>query len=190
MMSPEAMMPQQAMRQYKPRWAGVYELNLGDAWRAVWEAADELPESAPVFMARVVVFKDERGYATRPAGSDVPWGIVEAYLEPGETQEDFVRRAALEQTGAKVGDIELVGFLECKATSHNPDFEAGSVTVQPLYIAVAKEVGDIPEGAAYERRRLPVNEFMRAIRQRHREIERYLNDAGQKYMVYQAKQRA
>ncbi len=177
---------QQMMRQYKPRWLGVYELNLGDEWRAVWEAAEELPEDAPVFVLRVVIFKDDRGYATRGAGSDDPWGIAEGYLEPGESVEDCVTRTALEQTGAKLASSHLIGFLECKATSHNPNFSAGDMTVQPLYVGVASEVGDIPDGAPYERRRMPMNEFMRAIRIRHREIERYLNDAGQRYAVLRA----
>jgi ADP-ribose pyrophosphatase YjhB (NUDIX family) len=178
---------QQMMATYVPRWAGVYELNIGDEWRAVWEAADELPESAPVFLGRVVVFKDDRGYATRPADSNDAWGIVEGYLDPGETVEQFVERATLEQTGATLAESHLVGFLECKSTSHNPNFQAGDVTVQPLYVGVAKSIADIPDGSPYERRRLPINEFMRAIRARNREIERYLNDAGQRYAVLRAK---
>jgi ADP-ribose pyrophosphatase YjhB (NUDIX family) len=181
---------QQMMANYKPRWAGVYELNMGDEWRAIWEAAEELPESAPVEQARAVVFKDERGYATRPAGSDASWGIVEGHLDGNETPEQFVHRAAKEQTGATIESVHLVGFLECKATSHNPNFQAGDVTVQPLYVAIAKEIGDIPEDSPYERRRMPINEFMRAIRARHREIERYLNDAGQRYAVLQSKARS
>lgn len=174
------------LARYKPRWAGVYELNIGDAWRAVWEKADELPEHAPVFYARAVIFKDDRGYVTRPAGSDERWGIVEGNLGPDETPDAFVKRAALEQTGAKVRKSWLVGFLECKATSHNSDFEPGAVTVQPLYVAVARSVGDVPADSPFERRRLPMNEFMRTVRIRYPEIERYLGDAGQRYAELRA----
>jgi ADP-ribose pyrophosphatase YjhB (NUDIX family) len=177
------------LAQYRPRWLGVYELNLGDAWRAVWERADELPEDAPVYFGRVVVVADERGYVTRQEGSET-WQMVEGYLDPGETAEAFVKRAALEQTGAIVKSTHLVGFLECKATSHNPDFEAGTVTVQPLYLAVADKVSDVPEGSPYQRRRLPINEFLRLLRASHPEIERYVAEVGQKYAVLRAQGQA
>lgn len=177
------------LARYKPRWLGVYELNIGDAWRAVWESAEELPQDAPVYHARAVVFHDERGYVTRTSDS-ATWGTVQGDLEPGEQPEAFVKRAALEQTGAVIKSTHLVGFLECKATRYNPNFEAGQVTVQPLYLAVARTVKDVPEGSPYQRRRLPMNEFMRALRVAHPELERYLSEAGQKYAVLRAKGKA
>jgi ADP-ribose pyrophosphatase YjhB (NUDIX family) len=177
------------LARYRPRWLGVYELNLGDEWRAVWESAEELPPDAPVYFARVVVVADERGYVTRQS-DDERWRTVEGYLDPGETPDAFVKRAALEQTGAVVKSTHLIGFLECKATSHNPDFEAGSVTVQPLYLAVGRTVTNIPDGSPYQRRRFPINEFMRELRAAHPEIERHVADAGQKYAVLRAEGKA
>jgi ADP-ribose pyrophosphatase YjhB (NUDIX family) len=177
------------LARYKPRWLGVYELNIGDAWRAVWESADELPPDAPVYFGRVVVVADERGYVTREDDTG-RWRTVEGYLDPGESSEGFVKRAALEQTGAVIKSVHLIGFLECKATSYNPDFEAGRVTVQPLYLAVAGSVKDIPEGLPYQRRRLPINEFLRELRAAHPEIERHIADAGQKYAVLRAEGKA
>jgi ADP-ribose pyrophosphatase YjhB (NUDIX family) len=175
------------LAQYKPRApAGVLELNINDQWRGIWIDADELPEDAPVFFAYALVYKGDKAYVTRPRGSDESWRTVEGDLKEGETPEDFVRRASYEMTGAKVEHIELVGFLECKATSQNKDFPAGSITVRPIYIAAAKAVEDVPDDSGFERRRLRLNEHSKAIRDRYPEIDDYMVKAMQRYAVLQA----
>lgn len=174
------------MPQYVPRApAGVVELNIGDQWRAKWVDADELPKDAPVIFAYALVYRGDKGYMTRPRGSDETWRSVEGQLEPGETAEDFVRRASHEMTGATIDHVELVGFLECKATSFNKDFPVGSVTVRPLYVAVASEIDDVPEDSGFERRRMRLNEHSKALRARYPEIDEYIVKAMHRYSVLQ-----
>lgn len=175
------------LARYKPRWAGTLELNIGDLWRATWVDEQELPEHAPVFYLYAMVFKGEKGYVTRPAGSAESWRTVEGDLEPGETIDDAVARMAREQVGATVKRQGLVGFLECKATTHNRDFEPGVVTVRPVYVVVAERVEDLPGDAGFERRRLPLNEHMAAIRKRYPEMDQDLARAAQHYAVMRAK---
>jgi hypothetical protein len=170
---------------YMPRPAAVRELNLNDEWRGRWYEADELPENAPVNYAYALVLMGDKGYVTRPAGQTA-WGTVEGPTEPGKP-ESFLKTAIKAQTGATPAHTELIGFFECRATSHNPDFEKDAITVRPLYLAVAKSVGDLGPGAAYEKRRLPLNEYTRAIRDRYTEIEEQMQMACQRYAVLRAR---
>jgi ADP-ribose pyrophosphatase YjhB (NUDIX family) len=175
------------LARYKPRWAGTLELNIGDRWRAVWVDEQELPEHAPVFYAYAMVFKGDKGYVTRPAASHESWRTVEGDLEPGETIEQALERMAREQVGATLKRKSLVGFLECKATQHNRDFETGVVTVRPLYVLVAKTVDDLPAASGFERRRLPLNEHMAAIRKRYPELDQDMARGAQRYAVMVAR---
>lgn len=158
---------------YEPRWLGVVELKLGDEWRAKWAGEKTLPADAPVTYAYAAVYMGDKGYVTRRSGED-RWSIVEGALDAGEKPAAWVKRACQAQVGAIPGRVELIGYLECKATSHNADFAAGTVTVRPLYLVVAKQVKDLPAESGYERRRLPLNEHANAIRARYPEIDQYL----------------
>ncbi len=175
------------MARYKPRApVGVVELNLNDQWRATWVDADELPEDAPVISAYALVYKGDKAYVTRPRGSQETWRSIEGNLNPGETAEDAVKRMAWEMMGAKLGHIELIGFLECKATQYNQDFPRGSITVRPLYLTAASEIDDVPDDSNWERRRLRLNEYSQALRTRYPEIDEYIVKAMQRYSVLQA----
>ncbi len=121
--------PSQAdLARYTPRApAGVLELNISDHWRAKWVDADELPEDAPVFHAYAVVYKGDKGYVTRPAG-ETHWRTVEGDVQNDEDIDSFLARTVYEQMGIRIKKSELVGFLECKATTRNPKFEVGTIT--------------------------------------------------------------
>lgn len=168
---------------YTPRWPAVRELNLNDEWRARWVDEEVLPAGAPVLFAYGAVFCGDRGYAVRPAGQDVPWGALEVTMALGDDPAAAVAAAASERTGAVVAQTVLVGFLECRATSHNPDFPVGTTTVRPLYVVVAQEVGDLPEGSPWERRRFLIADYLRALRTRYPELDAYFGLAGQRYLV-------
>ncbi|MCE7928594.1 MAG: hypothetical protein HUU14_04875 [Dehalococcoidia bacterium] len=166
---------------YEPRWPAVVELNFSDEWRARWVDERVLPEDAPVDYAYVIVWMGGFGYVTRSIGETV-WRTVEGAPGAGEKPPAFVKRITREQTGA-TGQFELVGFFECKATSHNPSFPPGAVRVRPLYFVLASEVKDLGRESPYERRRLPVNEHLKALRQRYPEFETYLGKAADRYAM-------
>lgn len=170
---------------YIPRPLGAKELNLSDDWRGRWIDEQELPANAPVQYAYALVWMGDKGYVTRQRG-DAVWGSVEGSVS-GEKPDAFIKRAVKEQAGATIGQMEMIGFFECRATSHNPDFAKDTLSVRPLYLVVAKKVDDLPAGSAYEKRRLPLNEYMRAIRGRYPELADPISDAGQRYAVIRAK---
>ena len=169
---------------YEPRWPGVKELNLEDQWRARWVNEQELPEGAPVHYAYAAVFFGDKGYAARAIGAN-RWGMLEG-LVGGLSADEYLKNSC-KAVGITIGEAELVGFFECKATSHNPEFEAGDLTVRPLYVISAKSVKDVPEGSAWERRRFPRNEYLAALRARYPELMDYLTLAFGRYAVMAAK---
>lgn len=171
---------------YEPRWPGVPEINFGDRWRARFVDGEQLPPGAPVSHIYALVLMGERGYVTRPRG-DAPWRTVEGATSGEETPEGALKRLAREQTGALAGKAILVGFLECKATSHNADFPAGAVTVRPIYLFSVRKIGDLPGGSPFERRRLPLNEYAPAVRSFHEEIAQYLALGLDRYLVMRAR---
>lgn len=174
-----------ALAAYEPRWPGVKELNLADEWRARWVDEQVLPENAPVYQFYALVMMGDKGYATRERGQG-SWRMVEGPAGP-EGVEAAVRAAVKEHTGATSGLVELIGFLECKATMHNAEFKQGDLTVRPLYVVTAKKVDDLPDGSAYERRRFPMNEYMVAMRARYPELLDYLTMAVSRYAVMRAR---
>ena len=169
---------------YQPMPVAAKEVNFNDEWRARWFAQSELPESAPVAYEYVVVVMGDKGYVTRPKGATV-WGSVEG-ARGDETPEACVRRSVKEQLGATAGRIDLLGFFECRATSHNPEFPKDFITVRPVYLVVAKKIDDLPRDSAFEKRRLPINEFMPALRGRYPELEAQVQAAGQRYAILRA----
>lgn len=174
---------------YDPGPPGRVELNLGDAWRAYWVEADELPAGAPLLYAYAMVVMDGKGYVTRPAG-DTKWGTVEGPVQAGETSDAWVKRALLEQANATPAKVELVGYLSCKATSHNAEYPAGTVGVRPIFLVVAKQVKDMAQGGPFQRRRLPLNEYTMELRRRYPEVDLYLIRGLDAYIIETAKARA
>jgi hypothetical protein len=168
------------------RYPGALELNIGDQWRARWIPEDTLPGDVPVIYAYGIVYIGDKGYVVRESGEE-RWGMLEGEFSSVEKPEAFIKRAARERMGVVTGKVVLQGFLICKATSHNRDYPVGSTTLRPLYIVVGKQVGDVPKGSGYERRRLPMNEFGVMMRARYPEIEQYVADAFQHYAVLRSK---
>jgi hypothetical protein len=170
---------------YFPPPIGQKELNLSDDWRGVWIADGELPDGIPVLYAYGMVLMGDKGYVTRRAG-DAVWGTVEGDTG-GLVAERFMRAAAKEQVAATVRSIEMLGYFECRATSHNADYPAGALSIRPFYLVVASKVGDLAKDSAFEKRRLPANEYLMALRKRYPELADQLSVAGQRYAVLRAK---
>lgn len=169
----------------EPRWAHLLELNISDQWRARWIKDEDLPAEVPVNHAYGLVYAGDRAYVCRPEG-DSRWGTVEC--QPGTTDPiKAIKAAAKDQTGATIKSAVLVGFLYCTATSFNADYEAGAPATRPIYVLTASKVDDIPEGSPFERRRLPINEHIKTLRERYPEIHSYLAEAAEKYVVLHAR---
>ncbi|MEX1104054.1 MAG: NUDIX domain-containing protein [Dehalococcoidia bacterium] len=163
------------------------ELNIGDEWRARWVEGEGLPADVPVLHVYGSLVMDDKGYVVLERGSEARWSTVEGSVAAGEKPEPALKRLAKEQANATVARVEMVGFLDCRATSHNPDYHKDSRSLRPIYLVAAKQVKDLGSGAAFERRRLPMNEYMMAIRNRYPEIDDYLPKAVERYMILRAR---
>lgn len=173
-------------RMYQPLPLAVKELNLGNAWRAIWAEAEELPPNAPVAYAYAVAVSGDKGYVTRPAGSK-RWKTIEGALRAGETGDDFVKRAAAEQAGILTSRVTLIGFYECRATSTNPDFPKGMITVRPIYLVEATKLQEMGNEALFERRRMPLNEHASVLREAYPELHDSITKTVDHYLVARAR---
>jgi hypothetical protein len=163
------------------------ELNIGDEWRGRWVEREPLPSGVPVLHVYGALVMDDRGYVVRERGSEARWATIEGPVAASEKPEAALKRLAKEQANATPARIEMIGFLDCKATSHNPDYPKDARSVRPIYLFAAKQVKDLGSAAPFERRRLPMNEYMVAIRSRYPEIDDYLPKAVERYMILRAK---
>jgi hypothetical protein len=170
----------------EPRWLGIRETRLGNDWLARWIDADTLPAGAPAAYGYAVVLMGDKGYVTRAAGSE-HWDALEGAIPAGTKPDAWLKSAARDRIGATLGKTVLIGYLECRATSHNPEFAAGTVTIRPFYAVAAKKVEDQPRDAGWERRRLPANEFSAYVRQRYPDIEEYLQKAIELVLIWKAR---
>lgn len=160
-------------------------MNLQDQWRARWVDEQELPGGAPVAYVYAMVLAGDKGYLARPKEGG-RWEMFEGAVGEGEASE-FVERELAARLGVTAARLVLIGFLECKATRHNASHPMGTVTVRPLYLAIAGEVGDVPPASEFQRRRLPMNEFMVALRARYPELDDHLQAAAAEYAVMRAR---
>ena len=162
------------------------ELNLGDHWLGRWEGEEPVPSGVPVLHVYGVLLMDDRGYVTRARGSDV-WGTIEGPVAEGEKPEAAIKRMAKEQANATAALVSPMGYLDCRATSHNPTHPKDARAIRPLYLVAAKQIKDLGREAPTERRRLPMNEYMMALRGRYPEIDEYLGRAVERYMIMRAR---
>ncbi|MGI8925075.1 MAG: hypothetical protein ACR2HN_00335 [Tepidiformaceae bacterium] len=140
----------------------------------------------PAVKAFAALYMDDKGYALRRRGEE-RWGIIEGAPEPGEKPLAFVRRVAREWAGAVPGKVVAIGYLDCRATTHNPNYPADSEGVIPLYIVAAKQVRDVPAASPYERRRLPMNEYLTALRNRYPELIEEMGKVVERYVIMRAR---
>ena len=161
---------------------GTMEIILEGHWRAVYvEEEETLPDDRPALHAYACVVRGDYGYVTEKG--DEGWQIVEGEVGEGESAEEFVARAAHEQTGATISQTLLVGYLDCEATSSNQRYENHFRAIRPVYVAVASEVGPVPDDSPYHRRRLPMNQFQNELRKRYPSIEKHLLQGLSRYMI-------
>ncbi len=167
------------------RYGGVTELRIGNDWHARWERGDELPRGVPVVGVHVAIYLGDKGYVYRPRGEDV-WGTLDGRPEGDTNALPYVKSLA-KAGGITPGKVFLAGYFDCKATSHNKEYPAGARAVLPFYVIVAKTAKDMPADSPYERRRLPINEHMAALRQRYTEFEIPFSEAADRYLILRAR---
>ena len=162
---------------------GRVEIILGNDWRSEYvEEEEALPDDRPALYAYACVVRGDYGYVTEEEeGSG--WDVVEGEIGEGETAEEFVSRAAYERMGATISQTLLLGYLDCEATSFNERYENHFRAVRPVYVAVASEVGRIPEGSGWHRRRLPMNQYTNELRKRYLLLSEHLMKGLNRYMV-------
>lgn len=162
------------------------ELNIGDQWRARWVEGEPLPAAIPVAHLYATLVMDDKGYVVRARGTEA-WNTIEGAPEQGEKPDAALKRLAKAQANAAPGRVGLIGYLDCRATSHNTEYAKDARTIRPVYLFVAKQMKDLGRESAYERRRMPMNEYMMAIRNRYPEIDDYLPRTVERYYVMRAK---
>jgi hypothetical protein len=159
---------------------------LGGEWKARWVDDQPLPSDIPIQWAYSVVICDDKGYVCRKKGTTL-WDTTEGEPNDGEKAETFLQRIAKERVSASSGKIELVGFLDCKATSHNTKTKVGGRTTIPFFLTASGKVQNAPRDSEYERRRLPLNEFMKVLRARYPQFEEYMGLIVDRYQIMKAK---
>jgi hypothetical protein len=165
---------------------GVREIRLGDAWLARWSDSNELPKDVPASAVYAAVVMDGKGYIARRKG-DSAWQSIEGTPEPGEKPETALKRLLKERMAATVARADVIGFLECRATSFHPTLPAGAASVQPIYLVVAKTVGNMAPDSPWERRRLPLNEHIAVLRLAYPQYEEYFAKTVHLYAVLRAR---
>lgn len=170
---------------YRPLPLAVKELRINDQWLGRWSDADELPEHAPVGYVYATLYSGDKGYLVRPRGTQDVWAAIDDETA-GEDPETWLGREVPARTGLQIGQLVLVGFLECRPTKFN-DVPKETIQVRPLYIVIAGKVDDVPEASGYERRRVILNDYLTAMRNRYPEIRSYMERAHDRYLTMRAK---
>ena len=100
---------------------------------AVFETVTELPPTEMISACMVVALHDDGVVLSRPKRG---WGLVGGHREPGETAEQCVRREAMEEAMAVLGELRLIGRWKIRKlfeSSENAGYPQAAY--QLLYIA-------------------------------------------------------
>lgn len=81
--------------------------------------SSRLPAQELCVTALVLAFMDDRFLQTHLVKRG--WDLVGGHIEAGETPEEAVRREAYEETGAKLGQLQLLGYQHLRLSGPRPD---------------------------------------------------------------------
>jgi 8-oxo-dGTP diphosphatase len=111
---------------------------------ARFEAITELPPVEQVSACMVVALHEDGVVLSRPKRG---WGLVGGHREPGETAEECMRREALEEALAELGELKLIGRWKTQKVFESSE-NAGypPIAYQLLYVAQVINMNDfIPQ---------------------------------------------
>lgn len=101
-------------------------------------AGGALPEGPPVLA--VVVFARSDGLFLLADIQGRGWCIPGGHLISGEAREDAARRETWEETGARLGELSLLGHYVLADTA------TGSTQLAPAFVADVTSIGPLPTG--------------------------------------------
>jgi 8-oxo-dGTP diphosphatase len=124
----------------------------------VFEPVSELPPIEQVSACMVVALHEDGVVLSRPKRG---WGLVGGHREPGETAEECLRREALEEAAAELGELRLVGRWKTQKVFES--FENAAyppVAYQLLYVAKVTRMNEfVPQLEIEERMVVPLKEL-------------------------------
>jgi 8-oxo-dGTP diphosphatase len=124
----------------------------------MFEPVSELPPVEQVSACMVVALHEDGVVLSRPKRG---WGLVGGHREPGETAEECLRREALEEAAAELGELRLIGRWKTQKVFESIENAAyPPVAYQLLYVAkVARMNVFVPQLEVEERMVVPLKEL-------------------------------
>lgn len=105
-----------------------------------FEAVADLPSVEQISACMVVALHDGGVVLSRPKRG---WGLVGGHREPGELPEECIRREALEEAAAELGELKLIGRWKTQKVFESDENAAyPPVAYQLLYVAEVTRLND------------------------------------------------
>ena len=123
-----------------------------------FEAVTELPPAEMISACMVVALHEDGVVLSRPKRG---WGLLGGHREPGESAEECIRREALEEAMAELGELRLIGRWQTRKVFESTVNAAyPPVAYQMLYIADVTKLGDFaPQLEIEERMIVPLSKL-------------------------------
>jgi hypothetical protein len=159
------------------------EKKFPDETLAFWETTD-LPEDARVLHVTLYPYRGERVVLTWKDGKPA---LPEGDALESESEEEAVRRVALEQCGISELEFTHLGHFKCRATVHSKLLPAGTVTYRALYGVDVGALADFPTAPGHERRAVMQRDLLALVRDRYFEHWKEYLEALDQFVLARAK---
>ncbi len=168
---------------WNPAWArrfGLVQLRVRNEYRVTVERPGAV---SPVRRLYGVLFRDDgKAVLSGPAATAAPeLGLVQADVGDSQEPEASLRAAAMQQTGAELGQCWLMGNL-----LYTPLDGERSPFYESIYVAEVATLAETMADQQFTRRSVLVRDLLSAVRQRHYEIAEALLLAIDRYVQWRA----